>query len=163
MICQQRRIKRLWAREVEQSDAVLILGEDPTNSAPMLDLALRQAAIQKPKEMARKIGIPAWHDGAVREVVQLERGPFFIATPDQIKLDSEATATYRAAPNDISRLGFAIAHELDSQSPAVTDLNRDALKLAAKDLRVAEAGKTADHRFRRAVLEVKRSSKPPPT
>jgi NADH-quinone oxidoreductase subunit G len=118
--------------EIEESDAVLILGEDPTNSAPMLDLALRQAAIQKPKETARKLGIPAWHDGAVREVVQLERGPFFIATPDEIKLDSEAAATYRASPNDISRLGFAIAHELDSRSPAVTNLNEDALKLAVQ-------------------------------
>ena len=127
-------------RDAQESDAVLILGEDPTNAAPMLDLALRQAAIRKPKETAAKLGIPEWHDVAVREVVQLDRGPFFVAMPDQIKLDSEATATCRASPDDIARLGFAIAHELDSQSPAPDSITAEAQslsKLIAQSLRMA--------------------------
>jgi len=129
--------------EVEMSDAVFILGEDPTQSAPMLDLALRQAAIRKPKETAAKIGIPEWHDAAVREVVQLDRGPFFIATPDAIKLDSEATATHRFGPDGIARLGFAVAHELDTAAPAVPELRdtanpiADALKQAKRPIIVS--------------------------
>jgi NADH-quinone oxidoreductase subunit G len=129
-------------KDAEQSDAVLILGEDPTNAAPMLDLALRQAAIRKPKETAAKLGIPEWHDVAVREVVQMDRGPFFIATTDQIKLDSEATASYRASPDDIARLGFAVAHELDPESPAPDSIGADAQALAKRIAQAMTAAKT---------------------
>ena len=119
-------------REVEFSDAVLILGEDPTNAAPMLDLALRQAALRKPKETAAKLGIPDWHDVAVREVVQLDRGPFFVATPDSVKLDDVATLKYRAAPDDIARLGWAVAHALDPARPAVAGLAAEAQEQASR-------------------------------
>ena len=38
------------------------------------------------------------------------------------KLDEVATDTYRAAPADVARIGFAVAHELAPEAPAVTDL-----------------------------------------
>ena len=38
--------------DVESADAVLVLGEDVTNTAPMLALALRQAAQNKQRETA---------------------------------------------------------------------------------------------------------------
>ena len=41
-------------QEVELADAVLVLGEDVTNTAPMLALALRQAVRQQPLEAARQ-------------------------------------------------------------------------------------------------------------
>jgi NADH-quinone oxidoreductase subunit G len=108
--------------DVEMADVVLILGEDVTNTAPMLDLALRQAARNKPKEMLARMNIPAWEDSAVRNAVQDDTGPLFIATTTSAKLDLIATGTYRAAPDDIARFGFAIAHELDPNSPTVTDI-----------------------------------------
>src|SRR5208283_2097086 len=61
--------------DVEMADVVLILGEDVTNTAPMLDLALRQAARNKPKEMLARMNIPAWEDSAVRNAVQDDTGP----------------------------------------------------------------------------------------
>ena len=45
-------------REVERADAVLILGEDPTNTAPLLDLAVRQAVLNAPLEHARNLDVP---------------------------------------------------------------------------------------------------------
>lgn len=127
--------------EVEMSDAVLVLGEDVTNVAPVLALALRQSARRRPMKIAEKLKIPQWDDAAVREAVQQAKGPVFIATPDNTKLDDIATQTYRAAPDDIARLGFAIAHALNADAPPVADLSNDARALAeniAQALREAE-------------------------
>src|SRR5262249_32379882 len=110
-------------REVEMSDAVLALGEDVTNTAPMLALALRQSARRRPMKVAEKLKIPQWDDAAVREAIQHTKGPVFIATPDSTALDDIAIQTYRAAPDDIARLGFAVAHALDAAAPAAPDLS----------------------------------------
>jgi NADH-quinone oxidoreductase subunit G len=108
--------------DVELADAVLVLGEDVTNTAPMLALALRQSVRRQPMEIAQKQHIHEWDDAAVREAVQQEKGPLFIGTPNSTKLDDVATKTYRAAPDDLARLGFAVAHALDAKAPAVAAL-----------------------------------------
>lgn len=117
-------------REVESCDAVLVLGEDVPNTAPRLALSLRQSARQQPLEEAKKLRIPLWQDHAVREWVQQRQGPFFIASVNATHLDDLATETYRAAPDGISRLGFAIAHQLDPAAADVSDLSADVRALA---------------------------------
>lgn len=109
-------------RDVREADAVLVLGEDLTNTAPVMALAARQSVRQQPYAIADQLGIPRWHDAAVRDAVQAAHGPLFVATPDATKLDDVATETYRAAPDDVARLGFAVARELDAGAPAVPDL-----------------------------------------
>ena len=91
---------------MELSDAVFILGEDVTNVAPSMALSLRQSVRQQPMQIAEKLHIPLWHDHGVREAMQDDRGPLFIATPGATRLDDIATATYRAAPDDLARLGL---------------------------------------------------------
>ena len=115
-----------------RADAVLVLGEDVTNSAPMLALALRQSVLQKGLVQARKFGIEAWNDSANREAIQRDFGPLYIASPDAGKLDDVATGVYRAAPDDIARLGFAVAHALAPDAPAVPDLPESVRVLAEK-------------------------------
>jgi NADH-quinone oxidoreductase subunit G len=109
-------------REAELADVVLVLGEDLTNTAPRLALSLRQLVHRKASRIADQVGIPEWNDAATREVVQHEKETFYIATPQATKLDDVAMHTYRAAPDDLARLGFAIAHALDAQAPPVPDL-----------------------------------------
>lgn len=116
--------------EIEHSDVVLILGEDVTNSAPRMALSLRQSVRQQPMETARKLRIPLWMDDAVREVAQDQRGPLFIAAPFGTRLDDVATITYRAAPDDVAQLGFAVAHEIDANAPEVTGIHEEARELA---------------------------------
>ncbi len=41
-------------KQIEKADAVIILGEDLTNTAPMIALALRQAARNVPNEEAKE-------------------------------------------------------------------------------------------------------------
>jgi NADH-quinone oxidoreductase subunit G len=117
--------------EVEHSDAVFILGEDVTNVAPIMALRLRQSVRQAPMEIAAKLHIPEWLDQSVREAVQDAKGPLYIASPYATKLDDIAMATYRAAPGDVARLGFAVAHAIDSSAPEVTELLPELEKMAA--------------------------------
>jgi NADH-quinone oxidoreductase subunit G len=106
-------------REIEESDAVFLLGEDLTNVAPRMALAVRQSVRQQPMEVAKKLNIPLWMDYGVRDAMQGAKGPLYIATPYATRLDDVATTTFHAAPDDLARLGFAVAHALDPGSPAV--------------------------------------------
>jgi NADH-quinone oxidoreductase subunit G len=73
-------------------------------------------------EIAKKLNIPLWMDYGVRDAMQNAKGPLYIATPYATRLDDVATATFHAAPDDLARLGFAVAHALDSRSPTVPAL-----------------------------------------
>jgi NADH-quinone oxidoreductase subunit G len=127
--------------EIERSDAVLILGEDVTNIAPRLALALRQSVRQQPMRAADHLKIPRWLDHPVRELIQDQKGPLYIATPAASRLDDVATETYRAAPDDIARLGFAVARALDVNAPDVPGLTDADRALAG---RIAQALKSAE-------------------
>ncbi|MGA8598305.1 MAG: NADH-quinone oxidoreductase subunit NuoG [Bryobacteraceae bacterium] len=118
--------------EVELSDAVFIAGEDVTNVAPLMALRLRQSVRQAPSRRVEKMGIPLWLDQAVRGVIQCETGPLFIASPSATKLDDVATGAFRAAPDDIARLAFAVAHEIDENAPEVAGLPEETRALAAR-------------------------------
>ena len=126
-------------REIEESDAVFVLGEDLTNVAPRMALALRQSVRQQPMEIAKRLKIPLWMDHGVRDALQGGKGPLYIATPYATRLDEVATATLHAAPDDLARLGFAVAHALDSRAPSLDDFPlageiARALKAAKKPL-----------------------------
>jgi NADH-quinone oxidoreductase subunit G len=120
-------------RDAAASDAVFLLGQDVPNTAPMLALALRQAAIRRPMAAASaRLNLPAWNDAALRQAIQQDKGPFFVATTDETRLDDLAAAVHRAAPDDLARLGFAVAHELDAAAPAVPLLPQPAADLARR-------------------------------
>ena len=128
-------------REVREADVVFVLGEDLTNTAPMLALAARQSAQTGPMAAAAfRLKIPEWYDAAVRTAAQNEVPPLFIATAGSTRLDDAAGLVYRAAPDDIARLGFAVAAELSSSAPAVPGLSgemRAYVKTVAVALRAA--------------------------
>jgi len=128
-------------REVESADAVFILGEDVTNVAPRMALSLRQSVRQQPMQIAERLRIPLWMDHGVREAVQAERGPLFIASTGATRLDDIATRTYRAAPEDQARLGFAVANALDPRAPAPANLSEATLTLAAEIAQALKAAK----------------------
>lgn len=127
-------------REVEASDAVLILGEDVPNTAPRMALSLRQSVRQKSLRLAERLRIPLWQDHAVREAAQRDKSPLFVVTPCATRLDDIAEALYRAAPDDLARLGFAVAHALDSSIVNPEGLAPDQQELAR---RIAEALRAA--------------------
>jgi NADH-quinone oxidoreductase subunit G len=117
-------------KEARTADAALILGEDVTSRAPLLALSLRQMAKPLAAQTAQANGIPVWDDASVRELGRNEKETLFLATPARTKLEEVARRVFHAAPDDLARLGFAVAHHIDPQSPEVPDLPKSIDTLA---------------------------------
>ena len=135
------RVRPPSLREVESADAVFILGEDVTQTAPLLALAVRQAVKQVPRKNAMQLRIPRWDDAALREVMQQQNGPLYVATTGDTRLDEVAAASCRGAPDDLARLGYAVARALDETAPDVEGLpdgDRALAEAIAGALRAAE-------------------------
>lgn len=109
-------------REAEQADAVLVLGEDVPNTAPRLALALRQATRGAAYAAAAALGVARWQDASVRDATPGVRSPLHLLTPTPTRLDDVATTTRHDTPDNIARLGLAIAHVLDDSAPVPADL-----------------------------------------
>lgn len=123
-------------RDVELHDAIFVLGEDLTQTAARLALALRQAVKGKATEIAAGARIQDWHMAAVQNVAQHARHPLFIASVAETRLDDVAAESVHAAPADLARIGFAVAHAIDPSAPAVDGLEAEAQALVQ---RIAEA------------------------
>ncbi|MBL0445656.1 NADH-quinone oxidoreductase subunit NuoG [Aeromonas veronii] len=121
-ILQQGGVPTPSLRDMEEADAILLLGEDVTMSAARIALALRQAAKGKARELARKMKVDLWQVAAVQTLGQNERYPLLITSLDTTRLDDVAADKLHAPYADQARLGFAIAHLLDPSAPAVSDL-----------------------------------------
>ena len=130
--------------DVEAADAILILGEDVLNTAPRIALAVRQAVRGESLSMAEEAGIPGWQDAGVRGHAQQALSPLYIASVAATRIDDVATATFGSAPQDIARVGAAIAHEIDSN-------------YAAADIELSTTGND----FSRQVVEALGSAKRP--
>ncbi len=127
-------------REIEDCDAVLVLGEDVTNIAPRIALALRQAVRNKARELATASNIPQWQDAAVRELAQDERSPLAILGNYASRLDDVASDTLVAGNQKLLALGSAIAAQLTEQ-PNAGELDaeeRDLVQRVASQLSQAK-------------------------
>ncbi|OSN09387.1 NADH-quinone oxidoreductase subunit G [Lonsdalea britannica] len=112
-------------REIEGYDAVLVLGEDLTQTGARIALAVRQAVKGKAREMAAAQKVADWQIAAIMNIGQHAKHPLFVTHVDSTRLDDVAAWSYHAPVNEQARLGFAIAHALDDAAPAVTDLASD--------------------------------------
>ncbi len=119
-------------REIEEHDAVFVLGEDLTQTAARIALALRQSVKGKAEDMAEAMKIQPWLNAAVQNIGQHALNPLYIASLDATKLDDVAEECVHAAPDDLARIGFAVAHAIDASAPAVAGLDSDALELAQR-------------------------------
>lgn len=119
-------------REIESADAILILGEDITKTAPMLSLAVQQSLRNKAVDAASKLNIPKWHDLAVRELQHDNITPLFIATPLATSLDESAKHIYRASVIDITSMAMDIAYDLNENNHSVNTPYQDIIN-ALKD------------------------------
>jgi NADH-quinone oxidoreductase subunit G len=122
-------------KQIEKADAVIVLGEDITNTAPMIALALRQAARNKSYEEADKKGIPLWNTAPVSELAQDAKSPVYIITPFNDSLDEIAETAFRATNEEIALLGSAVTSLLDDKVPvsnkAIKEYKKFAEKIAA--------------------------------
>ncbi|WP_315337838.1 NADH-quinone oxidoreductase subunit NuoG [Pseudomonas grimontii] len=123
-------------RDIEDHDAIFVLGEDLTQTAARIALSLRQSVKGKAEDMADAMRVQPWLDAAVKNIGQHALNPLFIASLAETKLDDIAEECVHAAPDDLARIGFAVAHALDASAPAVEGLDTEAVELAQ---RIADA------------------------
>lgn len=116
-------------REIEQADAVLILGEDVTNIAPRIALALRQSVRNKAKDLAIESRIPQWQDAAVRELAQQERSPLRILSPSVSRLDDIASTRVVESLDAVAAMGHQIAHKIADSAPSGAAANEHSLAI----------------------------------
>jgi NADH-quinone oxidoreductase subunit G len=125
--------------EVAQADAILVLGEDVSNTAPRLALAIRRATANRAFDLAREAGIPEWQAAGVKDHAQGRRSAIFKATVLDTRIDDDAAGVLRDSPDAIASAGFAIAHALSDSYPEPR--SRDA---ASDDFVVRAAQALAD-------------------
>jgi NADH-quinone oxidoreductase subunit G len=139
-ILQTEAIDTPSLRAIEDKDAVLVLGEDVTQTAPRIALALRQSAKNKAKQLAAERKTSDWQQLAVQNIAQHDLSPVYITSLSGTRLDDIAETCFAAIP-DQARLGFAVAHAIDNNAPAVPNMSLEALAWAKKiaaDLLAAE-------------------------
>jgi len=130
-------------KDIEQADAVLILGEDIWNTAPVMALAVRQSVMKTAAmDAVQQVPIPVWNDAAVKEVVQEDKGFLANWTVVSSQIDEIATSVHHAAPDDIARLGFIVASFLNSSLPS--DPNADEALLSKAKI-ISDALQKARH------------------
>ncbi len=126
-------------RDVEDADAVLILGEDLTQTAARIALAVRQAAKTRSENMAAKLKTQEWLAEPVSRIGQNEQSPIFILSVSETKLDELAEGVCIATPNDIARLGFAVAASIAGEP--LTGIADEAIEFAQQIAATLKAAK----------------------
>ena len=128
-------------KDIEQADAVVILGEDIWNTAPRMALSVMQAVKKtSAADSSMQLKVPTWNDSAIREHVQDDKGFLANITLTDSLLDEFATVKQRMAPDEIARLGFAIVKQLDNSQIEVPGAGSSLIEQAKE---IAEVLKNA--------------------
>jgi len=123
-------------QDMESADAILILGEDVTHTAPRTALSLRQAVRNKAFALAAELKLETWQDAAIRNLAQDQRSPMHIVAAGATGLDDVAASTHFMASDDQARFAADLADALRSGSSddATTQLIVDDLAGAQRPL-----------------------------
>ncbi len=132
-------------KQIEKADAILVLGEDLTNTAPMIALALRQAVRNKSIEEAKTKGVP---DGrcSARVWAQDERTAY-LATPFNDRMDRYCKKTPSVVFADIANLASVIASSVSDSTGFQNDCKRR-IKNWSKSLRWRTKKQSSINNFR---------------
>ncbi|MBP2281504.1 NADH-quinone oxidoreductase subunit G [Psychrobacter sp. PL19] len=98
--------------DIESHDAVLILGEDITQTSARVALSVRQAAKNEGLKMAAAAKTQAWLAEPVQRIAQGALSPVYVIDVTQTKLDDISKFSVVATPEDITKLGFKVADEI---------------------------------------------------
>ncbi|WLP95184.1 NADH-quinone oxidoreductase subunit NuoG [Psychrobacter sp. M13] len=108
--------------DIESHDAVLILGEDITQTSSRVALSIRQAAKNEAIKMAAAAKTQAWLAEPVQRIGQGALSPIYILDVSQTKLDDVSKVSIVATPEDITALGFKVADEIANLADDLTQI-----------------------------------------
>ncbi|SFD04216.1 NADH-quinone oxidoreductase subunit NuoG [Pseudoalteromonas denitrificans] len=86
-------------KEIEHSDAVFLIGEDVTQTAPRLALSIRQMTKNEGLKKAAELGIKPWQDEAVRNIRQEDKSPLIIINTHNTRLSDVAKYNINLSPD----------------------------------------------------------------
>ncbi len=98
--------------DIESHDAVLVLGEDITQTSSRVALSVRQAAKNEGLKMAAALQTQPWLAEPVKRITQDALSPVYVIDVTQTKLEDISKVSVVATPEDIAKLGFKVADEI---------------------------------------------------
>ena len=130
--------------DIESHDAVLVLGEDITQTSSRVALSVRQAAKNEGLKMAAALQTQHWLAEPVKRIAQDALSPVYVIDVTQTKLEDISKVSVVATPEDIIKLGFKVADEIanfaddlaaiaDPQSTE-QDVDTDAMQALAQQI-----------------------------
>ena len=108
--------------DIEAHDAVLVLGEDITQTSSRVALSVRQAAKNEGLKMAAALQTQPWLAEPVKRIAQDALSPVYVVDVTQTKLEDISKASVVATPEDIVKLGFKVADEIAGLADDLTQI-----------------------------------------
>lgn len=108
--------------DIESHDAVLVLGEDITQTSSRVALSVRQAAKNEGLKMAAALQTQPWLAEPVKRIAQDALSPVYVIDVTQTKLEDISKVSVVATPEDITKLGFKVADEIASFADDLTEI-----------------------------------------
>ncbi|MDX2372536.1 NADH-quinone oxidoreductase subunit NuoG [Psychrobacter sp. PP-21] len=108
--------------DIEAHDAVLVLGEDITQTSSRVALSVRQAAKNEGLKMAAALQTQPWLAEPVKRIAQDTLSPVYVIDVTQTKLEDISKVSVVATPEDIIKLGFKVADEITNLSDDLSEI-----------------------------------------
>ena len=108
--------------DIETYDAVLVLGEDITQTSSRVALSVRQAAKNEGLKMAAALQTQPWLAEPVKRIAQDALSPVYVIDVTQTKLEDISKVSVVATPEDITKLGFKVADEIANFADDLADI-----------------------------------------
>ncbi|MDA5133766.1 NADH-quinone oxidoreductase subunit NuoG [Psychrobacter sp. ANT_H3] len=129
--------------DIESHDAVLVLGEDITQTSSRVALSIRQAAKNEAIKMAAATKTQSWLAEPVKRIGQGVQSPVYVIDVIQTKLEDISKVSVVATPEDITKLGFKVADAIAdfaddlaeiAEPTSGDDANGDAMQALAQQI-----------------------------
>lgn len=135
-VYQNSDLRPLSLQQIEGCDAMLLVGEDPTHTAPRLALSIRQMTRNAGIDKAAKLGVKVWQDEAVRNIAQDTRSPLHILGTHQSRLADVAKQNMSLAPS--RQLALLLEVESLLTNPDDSDIASPQAVQISQDLQQAQ-------------------------
>ncbi|CRK85888.1 NADH-quinone oxidoreductase subunit G [Candidatus Providencia siddallii] len=110
-------------REIEEYNAILVLGEDLTQTSARMALSVRRAVKLESKEAIILEKTNNYIFTTITDINIHNKNVLIVTNVDKTCLEDIAFLSYYAPVVDQARFGFAIAHAINKKSPIVNDLS----------------------------------------
>lgn len=128
--CGQINIPTL--REIENYDTIFILGEDITQTSPLIALSIRQCMKKDSKARVSFKDIPIWHSEAIKNSSINRNNKLFIMNIDKSALDDISDESYFSSISDQISIGIEVYRYLKNDFKDNTILTQQAINFSKK-------------------------------